>query len=47
MRPYSKPSKQQVREWLRELIASNEPPPSPDRVREQLGWWLLRPRILS
>lgn len=38
--PIQQPTKQQVREFGRKRQASHEPPPSPERIREMLGWWL-------
>jgi hypothetical protein len=35
-----RPTKEQVREWLAGEVAAARPPPSPDRVREMLGWKL-------
>lgn len=37
------PQKQEVRDYLRARSESREPPPSPDRIRELLGWKLLQP----
>lgn len=40
--PTTKPTKEQLRSYLYNRHQSKEPPPSPDRIREQLGW-NLRP----
>lgn len=42
MQPYTRPTHQQVRSWLKEAVESKAPPPSPERIREQLGWGLLK-----
>lgn len=41
--PIQQPSKEQVREFERVRRESHEPPPSPERIREMLGW-KLKPR---
>lgn len=35
------PSKQQVRDWLKQQVEAKKPPPSPAEIREQLGWNLI------
>ncbi|HEY1180805.1 MAG TPA: hypothetical protein VGE56_00760 [Rhodocyclaceae bacterium] len=35
------PTKEQVREHMRARAKSKEPPPTPERIREQLGWKLI------
>lgn len=40
--PVAKPSHQQVRDWMQQRRKEVEPPPSPDRIRELLGWALLK-----
>jgi hypothetical protein len=35
------PSKQAIREMLERRRAEHTPPPAPERIREQLGWWLI------
>lgn len=37
----TKPSNQQVREFMAKRREESEPPPSPERVREMLGWHLI------
>jgi hypothetical protein len=37
-----KPTKQAVRDWLRREVEAHRPPPSPDEVRDELGWTLDR-----
>jgi hypothetical protein len=37
----SNPSKEQVREWLREETIQHRPPPDPNEIRRQLGWFLM------
>ena len=41
MQTINKPSKEAVRTWLGSTIAMRRPPPSPERIRELLGWSLL------
>lgn len=36
------PSKEQVQSWLRRVVESREPPPSPEQIRRELGWHLVR-----
>lgn len=36
MQTYQKPSKEEVREWLRELVESDKPPPAPELIANQL-----------
>lgn len=38
----STPTKQQVREWLYGQVQAKTPPPTPEEVRRQLGWDLLK-----
>ncbi|WP_166454790.1 hypothetical protein [Duganella aquatilis] len=35
------PSKEAVRRLLQQRRADHTPPPTPERIREQLGWHLL------
>ena len=35
------PSKQAVRDHLRQRRADHVPPPAPERIREELGWHLI------
>jgi hypothetical protein len=37
------PSKQQVRDYMQQRQREHRPPPTPDDIRRQLGWGLLRP----
>jgi hypothetical protein len=37
----SKPSNQQVRNWMHRRQADRSPPPSPEQVRMELGWKLV------
>lgn len=36
------PTKEQVRELMTRRAKSNEPPPTPDRIREELGWRMIK-----
>lgn len=36
------PSKEQVRQWLSDRRDAKAPPPSPEEVRRQLGWDMMR-----
>lgn len=36
MQQYKQPTSQEVRDWLRDLVAAHKPPPSPEVIREQL-----------
>jgi hypothetical protein len=42
MNTLTKPSKQDVREWLQRRQSSNTPPDR-DRIRQELGWKLVSP----
>lgn len=35
------PSKQAVRDMLERRRREQTPPPPPERVRQELGWWLI------
>ena len=35
------PSKEAVRDHLRQRRAQQAPPPAPERIREELGWHLI------
>jgi hypothetical protein len=37
----SKPSNQQVRNWMHQRQADRSPPPSPERIKEELGWRMI------
>jgi hypothetical protein len=39
----NQPSKESVRQWLRERLAQRRPPPDPEQIRRELGWDLVRP----
>lgn len=41
MNTIHKPSKEAVRNWLASAIVAHQPPPSPERIREMLGWNLV------
>ncbi len=36
------PSKERVRQWLRDQIASRQPPPDGKEIRRELGWEWVR-----
>lgn len=36
-----KPSKEQVREWLRQRRTESQAPPDCEQIRRELGWCLL------
>lgn len=36
--PTTKPTKEQLRSYLYNRHQSKEPPPTPERIREMLGW---------
>jgi hypothetical protein len=42
MTPVTHPSPQQVREWMKQRQAENTPPPTPEVIRRELGWQLVR-----
>jgi hypothetical protein len=35
------PTPQQVRDWMKQRQVEKSPPPTPEQVRQQLGWHLL------
>jgi phosphoribosylaminoimidazole-succinocarboxamide synthase len=37
----TQPSKDAVRNWMQQRRAERSPPPTPERVREELGWRLV------
>jgi hypothetical protein len=37
----TKPSKEQVRQFMQQRLVEHKPPPSPQEIREQLGWAML------
>jgi DNA-directed RNA polymerase specialized sigma54-like protein len=42
MQQINKPSKEAIRKWLALTIEAHHPPPSPERIREMLGWRLMK-----
>jgi len=38
-----KPSKEAVRSWFAQRQAEHSPPPSPERIRQELGWRMTQP----
>lgn len=36
------PSKESVRQWLHAELEQRRPPPSPEQIRRELGWDLVR-----
>ena len=41
MPPVSRPTQQQVRDYMTQRQRDKTPPPSPDEIRRQLGWGLM------
>lgn len=41
MQPVAKPSKEAVRAWTQQRQAARKPPPTPEQIRTELGWWML------
>jgi hypothetical protein len=37
------PTPQQVRDWMARQVAEHTPPPTPEQIRQELGWHLLAP----
>lgn len=37
------PTKEQLRKWQQENRDKHRPPPTPEEVRRELGWDLIRP----
>jgi hypothetical protein len=37
----TKPSKHQVRQFMQQRQVEHKPPPSPQEIREQLGWRMI------
>jgi len=35
------PSKEAVREWLKQEVSQHRPPPDPKQIRRELGWDLI------
>lgn len=42
MQQYKQPTKEQIREWIKEMVASHQPPPEPEVIRHQL--WSVEER---
>lgn len=40
----TKPKKEQVRSFMAARQQQRTPPPSPERIREELGWNLIIPK---
>jgi hypothetical protein len=38
----TQPSKHAVRHWQQQRLAEHKPPPTPERIREELGWGMLK-----
>lgn len=45
MNTTTKPSKEQLRQFMQQRRQTPEPPPSMAEIRRQLGWYLLAPRM--
>ena len=41
MKHVMQPTKEVVRVWLRREVALHRPPPDPEQIRRELGWWLI------
>ena len=41
MTEVKRPSKEHLREYLKQRQKSDNPPPTPEQVREELGWKLM------
>lgn len=39
----TKPSPQQVRDYMQQRREARTPPPAPEEIRRQLGWELIKP----
>ena len=37
----TKPRKELTRAYLESRTHSEDPPPTPEEIRQRLGWWLL------
>ena len=35
------PSKETVREWLKQEVSQHRPPPDPKQIRRELGWEMI------
>ena len=38
--PVTQPTKEQVRDWMEDKRRKDEPPPTPEQIRRELGWEL-------
>jgi hypothetical protein len=41
------PDKEQVRAWMAHRQEQPAPPPAPEEIRRQLGWWLVQDKAQS
>lgn len=41
------PTKQQVRDWMQQRQAEHKPPPTPEQIRRELGWGLVKDAKLA
>lgn len=39
------PTPAQVRDWMRQQIEAKKAPPSPDEIRRELGWNLVKVEV--
>lgn len=37
----TKPTPQQVRQWMQQRQVERKPVPTPEQIRTELGWWML------
>lgn len=42
MEQLKQPSKEAVRQWLKNKLEARRPPPDPAQIRRELGWDLLK-----
>lgn len=42
MTPATHPTSQQVRDWLQQRQTERKPPPTPEQIRRELGWDLIK-----
>lgn len=45
MTQLTRPTHQQVREYLARRRTEGKPPPTPEEIRRQLGWGMLMPSL--
>lgn len=38
MNPITRPTPQQVRDWMKQRQVEQRPPPTPEQIRRELGW---------